>query len=81
MRVQLPVQLQGPVEFWQHQQACKRQTSGIDMSAGDPAATAPVQMRTQTLARRVTYSTDGLSFWATETGWRVRMLLTWMRLV
>ena len=69
------------VQFWQHQQECKRQASGIDMSAVDPLATAPVQMQTHTLARRVAFSTDGLSHWATETGWRLRVLLTWMRLV
>ena len=69
------------VQFWQHQRSCTRQNSGIDMSAVDPISTAPVQMHTLTLARRVAFDSSGLSLWATAEAWQMRMLLTWMRLV
>ena len=33
------------------------------------------------LARRLSFACNGMSVWATEAGWRVRMIFAWQRLV
>ena len=40
-----------------------------------------VNMRHLALAKRLTFTPDGTSMWSGESGWRVRMLFAWQRLV
>ena len=40
-----------------------------------------VNMRHLALAQRLTFTPDGTSRWSSESGWRMRMLFAWQRLV
>ena len=61
------------VAFWKHEQSCaKLQT---------PGAVKQVRMSQLSLARRLRFAPDGMSVWAGEAGWRVRMLFAWQRLI
>ena len=60
------------VAFWEHERTCTKTRT--------PTTTKQVNMGQLTLARRLRFSCND-SMWASEAGWRVRMVFAWQRLV
>ena len=62
--------------FWRHERQC---TVLRDSEQGKQSK--KVYMSPHTLARRLTFTPGHTSMWGREAGWRMRMILSWLRLV